>query len=97
MARAVCEGAPSCINCILPLFCRWGMQTGVRISSEYLKAFRVTPYHHTLCFYHFCDFQNGCCKVDVGGSLLGFTSNKMANSITGVSIKIICVQSNGKL
>ena len=58
MARAVCEGAPSCINCILPLFCRWGMQTGVRISSEYLKAFRVTPYHHTLCFYHFCDFQN---------------------------------------
>ena len=28
--RSVCKGAPSCINCILPLFCRWGMQTGER-------------------------------------------------------------------
>ena len=41
MKRAVCEGAPSCINLILPLFCRWDVQTGVRISFEYLKAFRL--------------------------------------------------------
>ena len=58
MKRAVCESAPSCINFILPLFCRWGMQTGVRISFEYLKAFRL-PLTTTHCvFIHFCDFQN---------------------------------------
>ena len=58
VARAVCEGAPSCINLILPLFCRWGMQTGVRISFEYLKAFRL-PLTTTHCvFIIFCDFQN---------------------------------------
>ena len=58
MKRAVCEGAPSCINFILPLFCRWGMQTGVRISFEYLKAFRLalTTTHYD--FIIFCDFQN---------------------------------------
>ena len=50
MARAVCEGAPSCINRILPLFCRWGMQTGVRISSKYLKAFRL-PLTTTHCVF----------------------------------------------
>ena len=56
--RAVCEGAPSCINFILALFCRWGMQTGVRISFEYLKAFRL-PLTTTHCvFIIFCDFQN---------------------------------------
>ena len=51
--RAVCEGAPSCINFILPLFCRWGMQTGVRISFEYLKAFRLslTTTHCVLSFF----------------------------------------------
>ena len=49
VARAVCEGAPLCIIRILPLFCRWGMQTGVRIP----QGIQVTPYHHTLCFYHF--------------------------------------------
>ena len=48
--RAVCEGAPSCINFILPLFCRWGMQTGVRISFEYLKAFRL-PLTTTHCVF----------------------------------------------
>ena len=58
VARAVCEGAPSCINLILPLFCRWGMQTGVRISFEYLKAFRL-PLTTTHCvFIIFCAFQN---------------------------------------
>ena len=58
MARAVCEGAPSCINLIFPLFCRWGMQTGVRISFEYLKVFRL-PLTTTHCvFTIFCDFQN---------------------------------------
>ena len=58
MARAVCGGAPSCINLILLLICRWGMQTGVRISSEYLKAFRL-PLTSTYCvFIIFCDFQN---------------------------------------
>ena len=41
VARAVCEAAPSCIYLILPLFCRWGMQIGVSISFEYLKAFRL--------------------------------------------------------
>ena len=50
MARAVCEGAPSCINLILPLFCYWGMQIGVRISSEYLKAFRL-PLTTTHCVF----------------------------------------------
>ena len=48
--RDVCEGAPSCINLILPLFCRWGMQTGVRISFEYLKAFRL-PLTTTHCVF----------------------------------------------
>ena len=58
MKRAVCEGVPSCINLILPLFCRWDMQTGVRISFEYLKAFRL-PLTTTHCvFIIFCDFQN---------------------------------------
>ena len=57
MKRAVGDGAPSCINFILPLFCRWDMQTGVRISIEYLKAFRL-PLTTILCVYHFCDFQN---------------------------------------
>ena len=58
MKRAVCEGAPSCIYLILPLFCRWGMLTGVRISFEYLKAFRL-PLTTTHCvFIIFCDFQN---------------------------------------
>ena len=59
MARAVCEGAPSCINLILPLFlCWWGMQIGVRIAFEYLKAFRL-PLTATHCvFIIFCDFQN---------------------------------------
>ena len=58
MARAVCEGAPSCINRILPLFCRWVMQTRVRISSKYLKAFKL-PLTTTHCvFIIFCDFQN---------------------------------------
>ena len=53
MKRAVCEGAPSCINHILPLFRRWDVQTGVRISFEYLKAFRL-PLTTTLCVcYHF--------------------------------------------
>ena len=43
---------------ILLLFCRWGMQTGVRISSEYLKAFWL-PLTTTHCdFIIFCDFQN---------------------------------------
>ena len=50
VARTVCEGAPSCINLILPLFCRWGMQTGVRISFEYLKAFRL-PLTTTHCVF----------------------------------------------
>ena len=54
MARAVCEGALSSINLILPLLCR----TGVRISFEYLKAFRL-PLTTTHCvFIIFCDFQN---------------------------------------
>ena len=58
MARAVCEDDPSCINLILPLFCRWGMQTGVRMSFEYLKAFRL-PLTTTHCvFIIFCDLQN---------------------------------------
>ena len=58
VARTVCEGAPSCINLILQLFCRWGMQTGVSISFEYLKAFRL-PLTTTHCvFIIFCDFQN---------------------------------------
>ena len=58
VARAVCEGAPSCFNLILSLFCRWGMQTGVRISFEYLKAFRF-PLTTTHCvFIIFWDFQN---------------------------------------
>ena len=52
MKRAVCESAPSCINFILSLFCRWGMQTGVRISFEYLKAFRL-PFTTTHCFLSF--------------------------------------------
>ena len=58
VARAVCEGAPSCINLILPLFCRWGMQTGVRISFEYLKAFRLPLTTTHFVFIIFCDFQN---------------------------------------
>ena len=58
MARAVCGSTPPYINLILALFCRWDMQTGVRISSEYLKAFRL-PLTTTLCvFITFCDFQN---------------------------------------
>ena len=48
--RAVCEGAPSCINVILPLSFRWGMQTRVRISFEYLKAFRL-PLTTTHCVF----------------------------------------------
>ena len=56
--EAACEGAPSCINLINPLFCRWGMQTGVRFSFEYLKAFR-SPLTTTHCvFINFCDFPN---------------------------------------
>ena len=43
MARAVCEGAPSCINLILPLFYRWGMQTGVGISFEYFSRHSGFP------------------------------------------------------
>ena len=50
MARAVCECAPLCINLILPLFCRWGMQIGVRISFEELKAFRL-PLTTTHCVF----------------------------------------------
>ena len=50
VARAVCEGAPSCINLILPLFCRLGMQTGVNISFEYLQAFRL-PRTTTHCVF----------------------------------------------
>ena len=56
MARAVCEGTPSCINLILPLFCRWGMQTGMRISFEYLSRLPLTTTH--CVFIIFCDFQN---------------------------------------
>ena len=48
MTRAVCEGASSCIDLILPLFCRWGMQTGVSISFEYLNASRL-PLTTTHC------------------------------------------------
>ena len=48
--RAVFEGAPSCINLVLPLFCRWDMPTGVRISFEYLKAFRL-PLTTTHCVF----------------------------------------------
>ena len=40
-----------------PLFCRWGMQTGVRISFEYLKAFRL-PFTTIVFLSFFCDFQN---------------------------------------
>ena len=50
VARAVCEGAPSRINLILPLFCRRGIQTGVSISFEYLKAFRL-PLTTTHCVF----------------------------------------------
>ena len=50
MKRAVCEGVMSFINLILPLFCRWGMQTGERISFEYLKAFRL-PLTTTHCVF----------------------------------------------
>ena len=57
VARAVCGGAPSCINLILLFFCRWGMQTGVRILSEYLKACRL-PLTTTHCiFIIFCDLK----------------------------------------
>ena len=58
MARAVCEGASSCVNLILLLFYRWGKQTGVRISFEYLNAFRLplTTEHYVVII--FCDFQN---------------------------------------
>ena len=58
MARAVCEGASSCIYLILLLFCRWGMQTGVIILFEYLNAFRLplTTTHYD--FVILCDFQN---------------------------------------
>ena len=59
MARAVCGGAPSCINLFFLLFCRWGMQTGVRIS------FRLNTSRHSgyplpphCVFIIFCDFQN---------------------------------------
>ena len=55
--RAVCEGPPSCINCILPLFCRWGMQTGVRISFEYLKAFRLHVTTTSCVFIIFATFK----------------------------------------
>ena len=58
VARDVCDGALSRINLILPLFCRWGMQTGVNILFEYLKAFRL-PLTTTHCvFIIFYDFQN---------------------------------------
>ena len=50
MAWAVCQGAPMCINLTLSLFCRWGMQTGVRISFEYQKAFRL-PLTTTPCVF----------------------------------------------
>ena len=50
MKRAVCEGASSGIYLILPLFCRRGMQTGVRISFEYLKVFRL-PLTTTHCVF----------------------------------------------
>ena len=55
VARAVCQGAPSCINLILPLFCRWGMQTGVKISFGYLKAVRL-PLTTTHCVFVFLSF-----------------------------------------
>ena len=53
LTRAVCEGAPSCINLMLPLFCRWGMQTGVRISFEYLKVCRLplTTTHYVFIIF----------------------------------------------
>ena len=54
VARAVCEGAPSCINLILPLFCRWGMQTGVGISFEYLSrhsGYTLPPHIVFLSFF----------------------------------------------
>ena len=61
MARAVCEGAPSCINLILPLFCRWGMQTGVSISFEYLVTSRHSGYplpsHNVFFFIIFATFK----------------------------------------
>ena len=60
MARAVCEGAPSCINLILPLFCRWGMQTGVNISFEYLVTSRHSGYplpSHIVLFIIFATFK----------------------------------------
>ena len=50
MARAVCEGAPSCFNLILQLFYRWCMQTGVSISFEYLNALRL-PLITTHCVF----------------------------------------------
>ena len=57
MKRAVCEGAPSCINFILPLFCMWGMQTGVRILFEYLKAFRLSLPPHILFLSFIATFK----------------------------------------
>ena len=57
MARAVCGGAPSCINLVLLLFCRWGVQTGVRISSEYLKAFRSPLPPHIVFLSYFATFK----------------------------------------
>ena len=50
MARAVCEGAPSCISLILPLFCRWGMQTGVRIAYRY-SGYPLPPHIVFLSFF----------------------------------------------
>ena len=51
--RAVCEGAPSCINFILPLFCRWGMQTGVRISFDTSRhsGYPLPPHIAFLSFF----------------------------------------------
>ena len=53
MARAVCEGSPSCINLILIWFYRWGMQTGELDSEKYqlfrfvflsfFATFKITP------------------------------------------------------
>ena len=58
MVWAVYEGATSCINLSLPLFCRWGMQTGMRISFEYPKPFRLSLTTTHCVFIIFFDFQN---------------------------------------
>ena len=78
VARAVCQGAPSCINRILPLFCRWGMQTGVRISSEhahivflsFFATFKITPRMIKMQYLHILradstEYWNTFCKLIV--------------------------------